>query len=185
MPINVLFFLSIICFFTKQIHAQSHGFDTLNGGYYSYVSKAELAIVDSAFYTADSLFKVAFSVSKRSFGQDFFLVAFNATKLCSNTLVLNYLKESIQHGIQFPQIKKNKELKEYFILKDINISKKSTLCYKQLRKEYLSQLNMKMRKKISRLVFNDQAARIIPGFFLTCLALLVTEKTLKRFMKFV
>lgn len=160
-----LILLSFVCLFTKQVNATSANIDTLNGGYYSLINKAELAIIDSSYSTADSLFNIAFSVSKRSFGQDFFQAAVNATRLNFNDLVLDYLEKSISNGVRFSQIKKDKELKKYFESKEINITKKATFPHKRLRQEYVNQLNKKTRRRISRLVFKDQLVRTIPGFF--------------------
>jgi hypothetical protein len=148
----------MICLFAN---GQDKNFSSLNGGYYFYINKAELAVVDSAFNAADSLYQVAFQKANHSSGQDYFLAALNAIRINNETRLYGYLKEAIQRGVTKKQIKHNANNRPF----EFNNELLSEIEYKENRQIYLNSRNRKLSKKIHRMVLWDQAVRTIPGFF--------------------
>lgn len=146
--------------------AKPFGIDNLNNGYYGKINKAELAVADSAYCLAHSLYTDAFQISKRSFGQDFFLAAENATKCeqISSSEIFDLLEKAILSGVLWEQIKKSECLSRFFQTHGLGFSK-SYFYYDQLRKTSFAHLNNGVRKDIRKLCFHDQSVRTIPGLF--------------------
>ena len=141
--------------------SQPSNFTTLNGGYYYYINKAELAVADLSFSTADSLYKIAFQKANRSFGQDFFLASINALRLNQHSDFIRYLKNAVKEGISKKQILNNPLVKKH--VEGENIFEQ--IEYRKLRKIYLNSGNTLVSKKIRKMVRRDQLVRVIPGFF--------------------
>jgi hypothetical protein len=148
----------MFCLFAN---GQERNFTTLNGGYYFYINKAELAVADSAFNTADSLYQIAFQKANHSSGQDYFLASLNALRLNNYTCFKHYLKAAVQRGVTKKQLKYSAKNLPFKVDKKLL----AEIDFKQNRKHYLNSKNKKLSKQIQRMIRWDQAVRTIPGFF--------------------
>ena len=124
--------------------------------YYSTVNQAEIFSYDGDFFTSDSLYKVAFKMVDRPFGQDYFLAAINASKMDDAAKTQSNLQNSFALGVEWKQVKGGSM---YPFLKEKKLTKKLKKIYKKENEKYLQSLDSELRKKIFLLVEKDQKMR--------------------------
>jgi hypothetical protein len=122
--------------------------------YYKTINKAELTVLDKNRIKADSLYNLAFDLVINPFKEDFFLAAINADRLKRDKTVDKYLRNACRKGLSFKRINKN-----IFSFKKSKLWKDLKKDYDNIYREYESNINYQLQKKISLMIKKDQSSR--------------------------
>ncbi len=145
---------------TQNVHAQAQAQDHSPEveewvrNYYSYINKAELAHIDSAFQESDRYYLLAFSIMEKYFAQDLYGAARNAYALEDGKKVVMYIEEGFKEGLSYKQVKQNAP---FFAFAQQHGLKKST--YKKANKAYKEGLDKDKQKLIQQMIKQDQKVR--------------------------
>lgn len=133
-------------------------FLSLNGQnyleYYKLVNQAEILSIRNQFAKSDSVYKLAFTIVKKPFKEDYFLCAINSEKMKNYEMTNKYLIKGIESGLSIRQMRNglsNFKSTEYW--------KQIKKNYNKLKDEHVKSVNKKISLEIKEMVKIDQKVR--------------------------
>jgi len=124
--------------------------------YYFDINKAEIAMFNKNYASADSIYWAIFKEFKNGYAQDFLTAAKNSRNLDNIENTIYFLKQGFKNGLEYELVKRDNV---YQYLKKNNKIGQIKKIYKEIRKKYIAGLNVDLRNAIAEMVKEDQKYR--------------------------